>query len=105
MPHRRSAPGGPGAGAPRCPRAATGPIERVDGGRRAPWIVVASSPYRTGSGLQSIRTASEEVRAMPPLEVRPFRRDDRDQLTALVNAHVAAVIPGIALSVNTVLSQ
>lgn len=37
--------------------------------------------------------------------VRPFERHDRDQLTALVNLHVAAVIPGVVLSVNTVLSQ
>jgi hypothetical protein len=37
--------------------------------------------------------------------VRPFERRDRDQLTALVNLHVAAVIPGIVLSVNAVLSQ
>ncbi|WP_436842564.1 N-acetyltransferase family protein [Streptomyces flaveolus] len=36
-------------------------------------------------------------------EVRPFRCDDRDQLTDLVNAHVAAVVPGV--SVNTVLSS
>ena len=28
------------------------------------------------------------------LEVRPFRRGDREQLTALVNAHIAAVVPG-----------
>ena len=39
------------------------------------------------------------------IEVRPFRRNDREQLTALVNAHAAAVIPGISVSVNTVLSQ
>jgi GNAT superfamily N-acetyltransferase len=39
------------------------------------------------------------------IEVRPFRRTDRDQLTDLVNAHAAAVIPGISASVNTVLSQ
>ncbi|MEU0005848.1 N-acetyltransferase [Streptomyces sp. NPDC006314] len=37
-------------------------------------------------------------------EVRPFRRDDRDQLTDLVNTHVAAVVPGVSVSVNTVLS-
>lgn len=37
--------------------------------------------------------------------IRPFERRDRDQLTALVNLHVAAVIPGVAVSVNTVLSQ
>ncbi|MEU7579955.1 N-acetyltransferase [Streptomyces sp. NPDC041068] len=36
--------------------------------------------------------------------VRPFRRDDRDQLTELVNQHVAAVVPGVSVSVNTVLS-
>jgi GNAT superfamily N-acetyltransferase len=39
------------------------------------------------------------------VEVRPFRRPDRDQLTSLTNAHVAAVLPGFSLSVNTVLSQ
>ncbi|MEU9954435.1 N-acetyltransferase [Streptomyces sp. NPDC050982] len=41
---------------------------------------------------------------MPALTVRPFHRDDRDQLTELVNAHVAAVVPGVSVSVNTVLS-
>ncbi|MEI5102534.1 N-acetyltransferase [Streptomyces sp. PmtG] len=42
---------------------------------------------------------------MSALEVRPFRRADRDQLTELVNAHVAAVVPGVSVSVNTVLGQ
>ena len=42
---------------------------------------------------------------MSLIEVRPFLRSDREQLTALVNAHIAAVIPGIAVSVNTVMSQ
>ena len=37
--------------------------------------------------------------------VRPFERRDRDQLTALVNLHIGAVIPGVVLSVNAVLSQ
>jgi hypothetical protein len=37
--------------------------------------------------------------------IREFRREDRDQLTWLVNLHVGAVIPGIALSTNVVLSQ
>ncbi|NJP53003.1 GNAT family N-acetyltransferase [Streptomyces sp. SBST2-5] len=35
----------------------------------------------------------------------PFRRADRDQLTDLVNTHVAAVVPGVSVSVNTVLSD
>jgi hypothetical protein len=39
------------------------------------------------------------------IEIRPFERRDRDQLTELVNRHVAAVVPGVALSVNAVLSQ
>lgn len=39
------------------------------------------------------------------LKVRPFHRDDRDQLTELVNAHVSAVVPGLSVSVNTVLNQ
>jgi len=42
---------------------------------------------------------------MPSVEVRPFRRSDREQLTALVNAHVQAVVPGVSVSVNTVMSQ
>ncbi|MEU6139398.1 N-acetyltransferase [Streptomyces sp. NPDC047081] len=42
---------------------------------------------------------------MSALMVRPFRRDDRDQLTELINAHVAAVVPGVSVSVNTVLSD
>ncbi|WP_328429454.1 N-acetyltransferase [Streptomyces sp. NBC_00443] len=41
---------------------------------------------------------------MPALQVRPFRRADRDQLTELINMHVAAVVPGISVSVNTVVS-
>lgn len=37
--------------------------------------------------------------------IRPFQRADRDQLTALVNAHVAAVVPGASISVNALMSQ
>lgn len=39
------------------------------------------------------------------IEVRPFRRDDREQVTALVNAHVQSVVPGVSLSVNAVMNQ
>jgi hypothetical protein len=42
---------------------------------------------------------------MSSIEVRPFRRRDRDQLTRLVNAHAEAVVPGTSVSVNMVLSQ
>ncbi|GAA2248072.1 hypothetical protein GCM10010232_39220 [Streptomyces amakusaensis] len=43
---------------------------------------------------------------MPAMShVRVFRREDRDQLTTLVNAHAAAVVPGATVSVNTVLSS
>ena len=42
---------------------------------------------------------------MSTVSVRPFRRADREQLTALVNAHVKAVVPGLSVSVNTVMSQ
>ena len=41
---------------------------------------------------------------MSAIEVPPFRRSDRDQLTQLVNAHAAAVIPGMGASVSTVMS-
>jgi GNAT superfamily N-acetyltransferase len=40
-----------------------------------------------------------------PVDIRPFRRSDREQLTALVNAHAAAVVPGLSASVNAVMSQ
>ncbi|MFE3019394.1 N-acetyltransferase [Streptomyces sp. NPDC059256] len=39
------------------------------------------------------------------LHVRTFHREDRDQLTTLVNVHAAAIIPGAVASVNTVLSS
>jgi GNAT superfamily N-acetyltransferase len=39
------------------------------------------------------------------LEVRTFQRPDRDQVTALVNAHIGAVLPGLSVSANAVLSQ
>jgi GNAT superfamily N-acetyltransferase len=39
------------------------------------------------------------------IQVRRFRRDDRVQLTDLVNAHVSAVMPGVTVSVNAVLNQ
>src|SRR5258708_36375785 len=42
---------------------------------------------------------------MSTIEVRRFRRDDREQLTRLVNVHAGAVIPGMATSVNAVMSQ
>jgi hypothetical protein len=42
---------------------------------------------------------------MSDVQVRPFRRADRDQLTQLVNAHAEAVVPGMSVSVNTVLSS
>ena len=42
---------------------------------------------------------------MSSLELRQFRRSDREQVTSLVNAHAAAVVPGASVSVNTVLSR
>jgi GNAT superfamily N-acetyltransferase len=47
----------------------------------------------------------EEGLQMTAIEVRPFRRGDRDQLTRLVNAHVQAVVPGLGVSVATLLSS
>jgi GNAT superfamily N-acetyltransferase len=41
---------------------------------------------------------------MSSIEVRPFRRSDRDQLTQLVNLHAGAVVPGMSVSVSTVLT-
>jgi len=37
---------------------------------------------------------------MSDVQVRPFRRADRDQLTQLVNAHAEAVVPGMSVSVS-----
>ena len=42
---------------------------------------------------------------MSDVHIRPFRRGDREELTWLVNAHVQAVVPGVSVSVNRVLSQ
>lgn len=42
---------------------------------------------------------------MSSVQVRPFSRSDRDQLTALVNAHAAAVVPGVSVSVAAMLSH
>lgn len=42
---------------------------------------------------------------MLSIQIRPFQRADREQLTKLVNAHIAAVLPGVSVSVNTVMSQ
>jgi GNAT superfamily N-acetyltransferase len=42
---------------------------------------------------------------VPPVEVRSFQRLDRDQLAALVNSHIAAVVPGVQVSVNTLLAR
>ena len=42
---------------------------------------------------------------MSPIQVRPFHRRDRDQLTDLVNAHAAAVVPGQGVSVAAMLSH
>ena len=38
-------------------------------------------------------------------EIRVFARPDRDQLAELVNAHVAAVVPGWSLPVSALLAQ
>lgn len=42
---------------------------------------------------------------MASIQVRPFHRRDRQQLTDLVNAHAAAVVPGMGVSVSTMLSE
>jgi len=39
------------------------------------------------------------------VKVRPFHRRDREQLTALVNSHAGAVVPGMSMSVAAVLSH
>ena len=39
------------------------------------------------------------------IDVRPFSRSDRDQLTRLVNAHIATVMPGWSVPVSALLAQ
>jgi hypothetical protein len=39
------------------------------------------------------------------IEVRRFCRDDREEVTHLLNIYAGAVNPGMATSVNTVMSQ
>ncbi len=42
---------------------------------------------------------------MSSVQVRRFNRHDRDQVTALVNAHISAVVPGVSVSVQALMSQ
>jgi GNAT superfamily N-acetyltransferase len=42
---------------------------------------------------------------VPAVQIRPFRRSDRDQLADLVNAHAGAVVPGMGTSVAALLSS
>jgi hypothetical protein len=58
--------------------------------------------HRTGSG-QAIQLQREFCAVS--VSVRDFRRDDRDQVTWLVNLHLSTVLPGVALSTNVVLAQ
>lgn len=39
------------------------------------------------------------------IQIRPFARADRDQVTTLVNAHIAAVVPGVSVSTQGLLSH
>lgn len=39
------------------------------------------------------------------VEIRPFARRDREQLTQLASAHLSAVVPGGSIPVSTMLSQ
>jgi GNAT superfamily N-acetyltransferase len=42
---------------------------------------------------------------VPFVQIRPFRRGDRDQLADLVNAHAGAVVPGMGTSVAALLAS
>jgi GNAT superfamily N-acetyltransferase len=42
---------------------------------------------------------------MSTCQIRRFARADRDQVTSLVNAHIAAVVPAVAVSVSGLMSQ
>src|SRR5262249_26478095 len=60
----------------------------------------------TGSGpFVSTLSRCPRSPSMSSVEVRPFRRADRDQLTDLVNAHAEAVVPGMGTSVAALLAS
>ncbi|MGH3823330.1 MAG: hypothetical protein ACRDRA_10945 [Pseudonocardiaceae bacterium] len=42
---------------------------------------------------------------MSSVQLRRFTRGDRDQVTALVNAHIGAVVPNLSVSVQGLMSQ
>lgn len=42
---------------------------------------------------------------MPDISIRPYQRRDRDQVTSLVNRHLAAILPGLSVSANALLAQ
>jgi GNAT superfamily N-acetyltransferase len=68
------------------------------------WIAANVKTYRIGSGFR-VFVPDSEVAEMSVVNIRPFRRSDRDQVTGLVNQHIGSVIPGCSVSVNAVLSQ
>jgi hypothetical protein len=91
-----------GARRSRTERRSSGPWS---GGERG-WRAIGSRAYRTGGGVHpSIARTPRGGRALPPIEVRPFHRRDREQLAALVNGHIGALLPGVSVSVNAVMSQ
>ena len=62
-------------------------------------------PCRTGSGFHVEALVSSPSWRLLMSEVRPFSRHDRESLTSLANRHVAAVLPGGAIPVSTLLSK
>jgi hypothetical protein len=79
------------------------------GGAEGPGLLLAAAGLGVaGHPDGDLDLGPGDARAGHPLmssvEVRPFRRSDREQLTQLVNTHAAAVVPGMGVSVSTVLS-
>src|SRR5580693_2007751 len=68
--------------------------------------VLLCCSYRTGSGPSCrARCLPRGGPVVTQIDIRPFHRRDREQLTSLVNAHAAAVVPGLSISVAAVMSD
>jgi hypothetical protein len=68
--------------------------------------LVTAAARSTWSSAASISFVTMPRRpVLSSIQVRPFRRSDRDQLTQLVSAHAEAVVPAMGVPVNTVLAS
>ena len=81
-------------------------VQRIPPGVLGGTLVLSGS-CRTGSGLLTGAAADRfrGIEEVTMIEVRPFTRGDREQLARLVNAHVAAAMPGASVPTATLLND